>query len=126
MPSPCGFDQLLVSGASGNFDDYNGVYTWNDGIPNAYPNGAFIKNFPDNSRVVIHIALGELFGGKWNIYKNLPNFIAVETVNCPTDVINWTNPYGVPGTPPTSIVQYKELNPVIITDAKAAGVRIRN
>lgn len=131
--SPCGFDRILVSGAANNYSDYNGTYTWDP----VFANGAFRRDGESYGPSIIY----NYETSKWQIYRNLPNFISVESVNCATEVINWTNPYGAPGTPPTSIVPYIEpsgppsalvsenfdyYGTRILTNARASGVSAKN
>ena len=58
-------------------------------------------------RNIYKITSGE-FTGQWYINYGFPRFLSTVTPDCPAGITfaQWTNPYGAPGAPPTSITQY--------------------
>jgi len=109
MSAPCGIDKIIVSGATNNFEEMNGLYVWTEG-DGSYLNGAYIS---DNFTTIYFNT------DKWIINKNMPNFHSVDAPPCLPDVTGWTNPFGAPGTPPTSIVAYID-DPITLRNNKYA------
>ena len=99
--SPCGFDQILVSGSTDT--DANGVYIW-EAVEDPLMVGQFRNPAGYN---IYKITSGE-FTGQWYINYGFPRFLSTVTPDCPAGITfaQWTNPYGAPGAPPTSITQY--------------------